>query len=73
MANKKIKRRLSSSEEFEVMKSIFDKVLWLGIIFLGVGLYNLLGAYGGLYYILAGGIILLGLCWFIIREFEHLR
>ena len=39
---KKEKLRLTRDEEFQILKLVLDKVLWLGTVGLGVGLYLLL-------------------------------
>lgn len=71
----KIKRRLSSSEEFEVMKLVLDKVLWVGFIVMGIGMYMSIGGdFGtGIYYLIAGAVILVIFNYIIVKEFEKLR
>ena len=71
----KIKRRLSSSEEFEVMKIVLDKVLWVGTAVL---IYGLIIALQGeinssIYYIIAGAAVLFVFAYFIVKEFERIR
>lgn len=71
----KIKRRLTHSEEFDVMKLVLDKFLWLGTAFIGWGLYKSIAATftEGVWYIAAGAIIMLIFAWIIVSEFEQLR
>lgn len=71
----KIKRRLSSSEEFQVLKLVLDKVLWIGFIVMGIGMYlSIQGDFGtGIYYLIAGAAILVIFNYFIVKEFEKLR
>lgn len=76
MKNMKIKRRLSQSEEFEIMKLVLDKVLWLGFIIMGYGLYlSVTGADrgDGIYYLISGAVILIIFAWFMVKEFERIR
>jgi hypothetical protein len=75
MAKMNVKRRLSQSEEFEVMKLVLDKVLWLGFIIMGYGLYVSFtaGINDGLYYLIAGAVVLVIFAWFIVKEFERIR
>ncbi|MEM4264001.1 MAG: hypothetical protein QW666_03870 [Candidatus Woesearchaeota archaeon] len=71
----KIKRRLTDEEEFEIMKLVLDKFLWLGVIIMGYGLYvtftKTVGT--GIWYIIAGAVVLLLFAWFIVKEFEFIR
>lgn len=71
----KLKRRLSESEEFEIMKLVLDKFLWLGFIVIGLGCYFVLTKtiMSGIWLILTGAVILILFAWFIIREFEFIR
>ncbi|MBN2111747.1 hypothetical protein JW707_01475 [Candidatus Woesearchaeota archaeon] len=71
----KIKRKLSQSEEFEIMKLVLDKVLWLGFIIMGYGLYiSITKDYtDGVYYLAAGAVVLIIFAWFIVKEFERIR
>ena len=70
-----VKRRLTAGEEFEIMKLVFDKFLWLGTIIMGYGLYVAISreVHEGLYYVLAGAVILVLFAIFLAREFERLR
>lgn len=69
------KRHLTQSEEFEIMKLVLDKFLWLGTGLFGVGLYLAITAElnDGLWFILAGTLVMIVFAWFIVREFERLR
>ena len=71
----KIKRRLSEKEEFEIMKLVLDKFLWLGTIIIGWGLYrSIAGTFAdGIWFIVSGAVLLVLFAWFIIREFEFIR
>ena len=71
----KMKRRLSSSEEFEVMKLVLDKFLWLGAAFLGWGLFTIIASdfSSGMYYILIGAVIFIVFAGIVVREFEMIR
>ena len=71
----KSKRRLAGHEEFEIMKLVLDKFLWLGTALLGWGLYVSISAdfKDGIWYILTGAIVMLVFAWVIIKEFEQIR
>ncbi len=67
-----MKRRLSQAEEFEVMKLIFDKFLWLGVSMMALGLYSIFYATfkAGLAWILTGAVILVLFLILIVKEYE---
>ncbi len=70
-----MKRKLSKQQEFEVFKLVVDKFLWLGLVIMGYGLYKMLEytqISEGIYYILAGAIVLIILTVIIIREYEFI-
>lgn len=75
MKKMKIKRRLSQTEEFEIMKLVLDKVLWLGFIIMGYGMYLSITRdwTDGIYYLIAGGVVLVIFAWFVVKEFERIR
>ena len=72
---KQPKKRLSEHEEFEIMKIVLDKFLWLGTILMAFGMYRIItiAVIDGMYYILAGTVLMLLFAWLIIREFELVR
>jgi len=72
---KKVKRRLSEHEEFEVMKLVLDKFLWIGAALMGWGLFVSLrqSFQEGFWYILSGALVMLVFAWVVVREFEQLR
>jgi len=56
------KKRLSKQQEFEVMKLVLDKFLWLGFIIMGWGMYLSISTSAvlpGLWYLIAGAVVLL--------------
>jgi hypothetical protein len=71
----KIKRRLTHTEEFDIMRMVLDKFLWLGTAFIGWGLYtSIVDTFkNGAWFIGAGAVIMLIFAWIIISEFEQLR
>ena len=71
----KHKRRLSSSEEFDIMKLVLDKFLWIGTALMAWGLYTVFTAdfASGMYCILAGAAVFIVFAGFVVREFEFIR
>ncbi|RLE47493.1 hypothetical protein DRJ25_02235 [Candidatus Woesearchaeota archaeon] len=69
------KRILTHSEEFEIMKLVLDKFLWLGTLLLLIGIYLSVskGFSRGFWFILTGALVMLLFAFIIIKEFERLR
>jgi Mg/Co/Ni transporter MgtE len=73
---RKIKKRLTQAEEFEILKMVFDKFLWLGVGILAYGFYSLVtGKFlqEGVSFIIAGAIVLIIFISLLVREYEVLR
>jgi len=67
------KRRMTEEQEFEVMKLVLDKFLWLGFIVMGWGMYTAIRdstILPGLWYMVAGAIILFLFTILIVKEYE---
>ena len=71
----KIRRRLAGHEEFEIMKMVLDKFLWIGTALMGWGLYRSIAVsvIDGFWYILAGVLVMISFAYVLIREFEQIR
>jgi len=73
-----MKKRLTQSEEFEIMKLVLDKFLWLGFLVMIYGMYimttNVADAIlRGLTFIIAGAIVLLLFTVLIVKEYEVIK
>jgi hypothetical protein len=72
-----MKKRLTKSEEFEIMKLVLDKFLWIGVIIMGYGFYKLVAMtdtiWIGFSIMLAGAIILLIFMAILLREYEFMK
>ena len=76
MARSNGKKRLSEAQEFEVMKLVLDKFLWLGFIVMGWGMYLSLTAESimeGIWHLAARAVFLLLFLIIIIKEYEIVR
>ena len=71
----KLKKRLTQHEEFEIMKLVLDKFLWLGFAVMGFGLYTMytIGFAQGMTVTIIGAIILILFMALIIREYEVVK
>jgi len=67
-----MKKRLTQSEEFEIMKLVLDKFLWLGFGVMGFGLYNMFTKtlLTGIAWMVVGIVILLLFMVIIVKEYE---
>lgn len=75
-ATTKIKRKMSEDQEFQIMKLVLDKFLWLGFIVMGWGMYLSLkdtAFFPGLWYMLAGAAVLVLFVWIIVKEYEIIK
>ncbi len=71
-----MKKRLTQSEEFEIMKLVLDKFLWLGTAVMGFGLYKIFSTgiiTEGVYYIISGILVLVLFMVLIVKEYEMIR
>lgn len=68
-----MKQRLSKDQEFEIMKLVLDKFLWLGFIVMGWGMYQSLSMssfLAGIWYMISGAVLLLLFVLIIVKEYE---
>ncbi len=71
-----MKKRMTEQQEFEIMKLVLDKFLWLGLIIIVFGLYKMVTlqeTVEGLYYIIGGSIALLVFLVLIVKEYEIIK
>ena len=67
-----MKKRLSQAEEFDIMKLVLDKFLWLGFGILAFALYSILNdnMLGGVIMLVIGIVVLVLFMALIVREYE---
>jgi hypothetical protein len=74
----KLKKRLTQGEEFEILKLVIDKVLWIGLGLVVLGVYKL-GVdplalpLQGLALVVAGVLALTIIVALLVKEFEIIR
>ena len=73
----KAKKQLTEAQEFEIMKLVLDKFLWLGFIIMAFGLYIMLifpnKVFKGLSLLIVGAIVLILFTIMIVREYEIIK
>jgi len=70
------KKRMSEEQEFEIMKLVLDKFLWLGFIVMGWGMYQSLSQasiMAGIWYLISGAVLLLLFLIIIVKEYEIVK
>ena len=71
-----LKKRMTEDQEFQIMKLVLDKFLWLGFIVMGWGMYlalNTATAFPALWFMISGAILLFLFVIIIIKEYEVWR
>jgi len=70
----RLKKRLTSEEEFQILKLVLDKILWLGFGIMALGLYELYKTINNPFALmLAGASILVLFIVIMVREYEIVR
>jgi len=67
------KRRLTETQEFDILKLVLDKFLWLGFIVMGWGMYKSLSEstiLAGIWYMIAGAVLLVLFMIIVVKEYE---
>ena len=70
-----MKRRLSEQQEFEIMKMVLDKFLWLGLGIMAYGLYLMSNAATqiGIAWMASGAVILFIFTWIVVKEYQIIK
>ena len=70
-----MKKRMTAQQEFEIMKLVLDKFLWLGFGILAFGIYRMIAitVTEGLYYVILGVALLIIFMIIIVKEYEFLK
>ncbi|MEM4755929.1 MAG: hypothetical protein QW594_02240 [Candidatus Woesearchaeota archaeon] len=72
----KLKKRLTQAEEFEIMKLVLDKFLWIGTFIIVYGFYNLVTQSFntvGISFLVAGIIVFILFIVLLVREYDIVR
>lgn len=72
-----MKKRLTTHEEFDILKLVLDKILWFGFGILAYGYYKLVQLIvsvplQGITFVISGVVILAVLMFLVIKEYEIL-
>ena len=67
------KKQLTRQEEFEIMKLVMDKFLWLGVAIMAFGFYQLISLsdfWQGFSVLITGAVILLIFMAILMKEYK---
>tara|TARA_Y100000310_G_C20270545_1_gene617785 strand:- start:156 stop:380 length:225 start_codon:yes stop_codon:yes gene_type:complete len=67
------KKRMTEDQEFQILKLVLDKFLWLGFIVMGWGMYTAIrdsAVLPGLWYMIAGAVLLVLFAILIVKEYQ---
>lgn len=71
------KKKLSAQQEFEILKLVLDKFLWLGFVIMAFGLYTIVvqaqNIFKGFAFMIVGAIILILFMMLLIKEYEIIK
>lgn len=72
-----MKKKLTPQQEFEILKLVLDKFLWLGFGIMAFGLYFIIvqaqNVYQGFSFMIVGAILLMLFMALIIKEYEIVK
>lgn len=72
-----MKRVITKQEEFEILKLVLDKFLWLGVIIMAYGFYRIVALnesfWYGLSILAAGAVVLLLFMWILMKEYNYVK
>ena len=66
------KKKLTPAQEFEIMKLVLDKFLWVGFAFMALGLWRVVTAdtVEGIAWLIVGAVVLFLFTWLTVKEYE---
>ena len=70
-----MKKRMTEQQEFEIMKLVLDKFLWLGFGVMLFGVFKMITTTiaDGLYYVIVGTVLLILFMIIIVKEYEVIK
>ena len=73
-----MKKRLTQSEEFEILKLVLDKFLWMGFGIMAYGFYSLVTGQSemftqGVSFLFGGAVLLMLFMFLLMKEYEIVK
>jgi hypothetical protein len=73
----KPKKHLSKDEEFQIMKLVMDKFLWLGVILVVFGFWKMIDLtvnfWFGFFILLAGVLLMMLFTMILVKEYNFMQ
>lgn len=72
----KKRKKLTEQQEFEIMKLVLDKFLWLGFAIMAIGFFVAVSGgslFNAIAYLVAGALLLVLFMVLIVREYEIMK
>ena len=68
------KKMMTEDQEFQIMKLVLDKFLWVGFGIMAFGLYRIItDVLEGIALMIVGIVVLLLFTWIIVKEYEIIK
>ncbi|MBR9700246.1 hypothetical protein GOV11_00060 [Candidatus Woesearchaeota archaeon] len=72
-----MKRVITKTEEFEIMKLVLDKFLWIGVIIMAYGFYRIVGLNNDFWFgfsiLVLGALVLMLFVWILMKEYNYVK
>jgi hypothetical protein len=72
-----MKKHMSKDQEFEIMKLVLDKFLWIGTFIMGYGFYKLISMSADFWFgfsvLVAGAIVMFLFMWLLVKEYHFMQ
>jgi hypothetical protein len=73
-----MKKRLTQAEEFEILKLVLDKFLWMGFGIMAYGFYVIMigqidALIRGISFMFAGAVVLMLFMFLLLKEYELVK
>ncbi len=73
----KVKKQLTREEEFDILKLVLDKFLWMGILIMGFGFFRMVTSpavfWESFLIMIVGVILMLLFSWLLIKEYKFMK
>ena len=72
-----MKRVITKEQEFEILKMVLDKFLWMGVLIMAYGFYRIVSISESFWYgfsiLLAGALLMLLFTWILVKEYNYAK
>ncbi|MBU0472504.1 MAG: hypothetical protein KKF89_06355 [Nanoarchaeota archaeon] len=72
-----MKKHMTKDQEFEIMKLVLDKFLWIGIVMMAFGFYKLISLSADFWYgfsvLIGGAIVMFLFTWLLVKEYHFMK